>query len=153
AASNRPTVDHSYRPFRSNFSMRIAVLLGICFLAACHSIAATPTTTTAPSGEKMSTAYVRLIDPDGKLTEEAVVVPKLVLSDEEWKRRLTPEQYKITRGAGTEAAFCGGLLKNKEAGVYLCVDCGLPLFRSDAKFESGTGWPSFFQPVAPENIR
>ncbi len=101
----------------------------------------------------MSTAYVRLIDPDGKLTPEAVVVPKLILSDEEWKKRLTPEQYKITRGAGTEAAFCGGLLKNKEAGVYLCIDCGLPLFRSDAKFESGTGWPSFFQPVAPENIR
>ena len=100
----------------------------------------------------MPTAYVRLIDPDGKLTSEAVVVPKLVLSEEEWKKRLTPEQYRITRGSGTEPAFCGGLLKNKEDGVYVCVDCGLPLFRSDAKFESGTGWPSFWAPVDPTNI-
>ena len=69
------------------------------------------------------------------------------------EERLTPEQYRITRGSGTEPAFCGGLLKNKEAGMYLCADCNLPLFRSDAKFESGTGWPSFFQPVAAENVR
>jgi peptide methionine sulfoxide reductase msrA/msrB len=100
----------------------------------------------------MKSAYVRLIDPNGKLSEPAVV-PKLILSDEQWKKRLTPEQFRVTRGSGTEPAFCGGLLKNKEAGMYLCVDCNLPLFRSDAKFESGTGWPSFFQPVAPENIR
>ena len=115
---------------------------------------AAPATAPSPSSgaNKMKTAYVRVIDPGGKLSEP-VVVPKLVLSDEEWKKRLTPEQFRITRGSGTEPAFCGGLLKNKEAGMYLCVDCGLPLFRSDAKFESGTGWPSFFQPVSPENIR
>ena len=97
-------------------------------------------------------AYVRVLDKEGKLSAP-VIVPKVVKSDEEWQKILTPEQYRITRGKGTEAAFCGGLLKNKEAGMYLCVDCGLPLFRSDAKFESGTGWPSFFQPVSPENVR
>ena len=97
-------------------------------------------------------AYVRVIDPQGKLSGP-VVMPKVVRTEEEWKKRLTPEQYRITRSAGTEAAFCGGLLKNKEAGMYLCIGCDLPLFRSDAKFESGTGWPSFFQPVASENVR
>src|SRR4249920_1047670 len=139
--------------------MRISmVLFGLVFLTACRSTSAAAASaaaapTTEPSGAtKMPTAYVRLIDPDGKLSEPAVV-PKLVLSEEEWKKRLTPEQFRITRGSGTEPAFCGGLLKNKEAGVYLCVDCNLPLFRSDAKFESGTGWPSFFQPVAAENVR
>jgi peptide methionine sulfoxide reductase msrA/msrB len=101
---------------------------------------------------KSAVAYVRVITPEGKLSEP-VVVPKLVLSDEEWKARLTPEQYRVTRNAGTEPAFCGGLLKNKEHGMYLCVGCGLPLFESNAKFESGTGWPSFFQPAASENVR
>jgi len=94
---------------------------------------------------------VRVINEKGELTEP-VSVPSVVKTDEEWKAQLTPEQYRITRGAGTERAFCGGLLKNKEEGIYVCVDCGLPLFKSDAKFESGTGWPSFFQPVAKENI-
>src|SRR4051812_18142178 len=93
--------------------MRISmVLFGFVFLsqAACRMSSAEPTT--KPSGATpMPTAYVRLIDPDGKLSEPAVV-PKLVLSEEEWKKRLTPEQFKITRGAGTEPAFCGGLLKN-----------------------------------------
>src|SRR4051794_15214916 len=100
----------------------------------------------------MSTAYVRLIDPNGKLSEP-VIAPKLVLSDEEWRKRLTPEQFAIARKSDTEPAFCGGLLANKEAGIYVCLCCNLPLFRSDTKFDSKTGWPSFFQPVAYENVR
>ena len=98
------------------------------------------------------TAYVRVITPDGTLSEP-VVVPKVVRSEDEWKQRLTPDQYRIIRNSGTEPAFCGGLLKNKEEGMYLCAGCDLPLFKSDTKFESGTGWPSFFQPAAPENVR
>jgi methionine-R-sulfoxide reductase len=78
--------------------------------------------------------------------------PKVELSDSEWRQKLSPEQYKITRGKGTERAFCGTLLDNKQEGVYSCVCCGLPLFSSQAKFNSGTGWPSFFQPVAAENV-
>ena len=81
-----------------------------------------------------------------------VDLPRVELSDEEWQRRLSPEEYKIARDKGTERAFCGTLLDNKQAGVYSCVCCGLPLFSSDAKFNSGTGWPSFFQPIAKENI-
>ena len=73
-------------------------------------------------------------------------------SDEEWRARLTEAQYRVARGKGTERPFCGTLLDNKRQGVYACVCCGLPLFTSQAKFESGTGWPSFFQPVAAENV-
>jgi len=98
-----------------------------------------------------STVTVRVIGPDNKLTEP-VALPKVVRTEAEWRKLLTPEQYKITRGKGTERAFCGGLLHNKGEGVYACVGCNLPLFQSGSKFESGTGWPSFFEPIATENI-
>lgn len=78
--------------------------------------------------------------------------PRVVKTDAEWQRQLTPHQYAVARGKGTEPAFCGTLLDNKREGVYACVCCALPLFASKSKFDSGTGWPSFFQPVAPENI-
>jgi peptide methionine sulfoxide reductase msrA/msrB len=77
---------------------------------------------------------------------------KIIKSDEEWKKQLTEEQYRITRGKGTERAFCGVFYDNHLEGAYHCVCCDLPLFASNAKFDSGTGWPSFFQPVAPDNI-
>lgn len=77
---------------------------------------------------------------------------KVVKTDAQWKAQLTEQQYRILRAKGTEAAFCGGHLNNHEEGVFSCVGCGLPLFKSDAKFESGTGWPSFFQPYNQENI-
>ncbi len=101
----------------------------------------------APAGK----VIVRFIGPDGMPTQPETV-DKVVKPDSEWQRLLTPEQYRITRGKGTEPAFCGGLLHNKGTGVYKCVGCGLPLFASQAKFESGTGWPSFYQPFARENI-
>jgi methionine-R-sulfoxide reductase len=93
---------------------------------------------------------VHVFDMSGKLAP--VETPKLTLSDEEWRERLTPEQFRILRKSGTERAFCGTLLDNKQQGVYSCAGCGLPLFSSDAKFNSGTGWPSFFQPIAPGNV-
>ncbi len=77
---------------------------------------------------------------------------KIIKSDEEWKQQLTEEEYRITRGKGTERAFCGVFYDNHQEGVYHCVCCDLPLFASGAKFDSGTGWPSFFQPVAKENV-
>ncbi len=94
---------------------------------------------------------VKLINADGVLVGP-VRVPRVERSDEDWRARLTPEQYRIARGKGTEAPFCGTLLDNKRHGVYSCICCGLPLFSSSAKFNSGTGWPSFFQPVADENV-
>ena len=77
---------------------------------------------------------------------------KIIKSDEEWKKQLTDEQYRIARGKGTERAFCGVFYNNHRDGTYNCVCCDLPLFASNSKFESGTGWPSFFQPVAKENV-
>ena len=121
--------------------------------AGCSGVsAATPQMTKSKEKTAMSFVRVRVIDSDGKLSEP-VEVPKLVLSDAEWRLRLTPEEYRIARAKNTETPFCGGLLHNKEPGMYVCVCCNLPLFESSAKFESGSGWPSFFKPAAKENIR
>jgi methionine-R-sulfoxide reductase len=81
-----------------------------------------------------------------------VEAAKVVKSDAEWAGQLTPEQYHVARGKGTERPFCGNLLDNHRPGVYACICCRLPLFASDDKFHSGTGWPSFIRPVAEENV-
>jgi len=94
---------------------------------------------------------VRVFDATGQLTEP-VTMAKVVRTEEEWKKKLTLEQYRVARNSGTEPAFCGNLLDNKKEGVYTCVCCQLPLFASNAKFNSGTGWPSFFQPICKENV-
>jgi len=77
--------------------------------------------------------------------------PKVIKSDQEWKQRLTAEQYYITREAGTEAAYSSPLLEIHEKGTFDCVCCDLPLFSSDTKFDSHTGWPSFWAPISKSN--
>jgi peptide-methionine (R)-S-oxide reductase len=77
---------------------------------------------------------------------------KIIKTEEEWKKQLTPEQYKIMREKGTEAPFTGKYLDTKEKGMYKCAACGNSLFSSDAKFESGTGWPSFYDVVSKGNV-
>lgn len=81
-----------------------------------------------------------------------VTMNKVVKSEAEWKKSLTPEQYRVTREAGTERAFTGKYWDTKEAGTYRCVGCGTELFSSKTKYDSGTGWPSFTAPVAKENV-
>ncbi|MGD8360991.1 MAG: peptide-methionine (R)-S-oxide reductase MsrB [Gemmatimonadota bacterium] len=78
---------------------------------------------------------------------------KIRKSDSEWKKTLTPEQYHVTREKGTERAFTGEYWGTNEEGIYRCVCCGTPLFSSEQKFDSGTGWPSFCEPLDPEAVR
>jgi len=82
-------------------------------------------------------------DPNEDLVEK---------TDEEWRKSLTPEQYQVLRKKGTERAFSGKLWDNHEPGVYRCAGCGQELFDSEAKFDSGTGWPSFSRPASPESV-
>lgn len=92
-----------------------------------------------------------VVDESGELIGP-VALSKVTKSDTEWRNLLTAEQYRIVRKAGTERAFTGALLDNKAGGIYSCVACGLPLFTSDTKFKSNTGWPSFFQPISSGNV-
>jgi peptide-methionine (R)-S-oxide reductase len=85
-------------------------------------------------------------------TGKAENVSKVRKSDDEWKSILTPEQYRITRHKGTERAFSGEYYTNKQEGIYKCVCCGTDLFSWEAKYESGSGWPSFWEPVSESNL-
>lgn len=77
---------------------------------------------------------------------------KVSKSDAEWRAQLTPEQYQVTRNHGTERAFSGPYLEEKRPGVFHCVCCNAPLYRTAAKYESGSGWPSFFEPITPDAV-
>jgi len=96
---------------------------------------------------------VRIVEFDAMGQRKGVVeVEKIVKTDAEWKEQLTPEQYQVARRAGTERPFTGKYAENHDNGIYTCICCGTPLFDSNTKFESGTGWPSFYQPIAKENV-
>jgi|SRR5579871_524056 len=107
----------------------------------------------AIAGGKHEAKVLHIVDFDGagvrKGTQE---VEKIQKSDAEWKEQLTPEQYQVTRHQGTERAFTGKYWNNHEDGLYKCICCGTVLFDSRTKFESGTGWPSFWEPIAKENV-
>ena len=106
-------------------------------------IALLPILFTAQKTAENKTALSSLtVNEDGKIN----------LSDTEWKDRLTDMEYYVLREQGTERAFTGDLLNNKKEGVYICAACKLPLFSSETKYKSGTGWPSFWQPVNEENV-
>jgi peptide-methionine (R)-S-oxide reductase len=92
---------------------------------------------------------VQLYSVDKK---ETITVEKIVKTDEEWRKQLSPAAYHVTREKGTERAFTGEYWDNHDKGTFQCVCCGTDLFASDTKFESGTGWPSFYQPVSEKNV-
>jgi len=91
-----------------------------------------------------------------KRTQEVIPTPEgitpVVKSEEQWKSELSPMEYNVLRQAGTERAGTGDLLSNKEKGIYTCRGCALPLFHSETKFDSGTGWPSYYQPINDVNV-
>jgi peptide-methionine (R)-S-oxide reductase len=86
--------------------------------------------------------------PDGTRN----IMDRIEKTDDEWRRELTPEQFRVARQKGTEPAFTGAYWDSKETGIYRCVACGLPLFSSETKYESGTGWPSFYAPLKEEHV-
>lgn len=94
---------------------------------------------------------VRLLATEGK-PGPTISISRVIKSDEEWKNQLGQKAYEILRAQGTEPPFCGTLVDNDQEGIYFCAGCALPLFSSNSKFDSGTGWPSFFTPFAQENI-
>jgi peptide-methionine (R)-S-oxide reductase len=103
----------------------------------------------APAAPKMVT-IIGFKDDGTRTTKESVA--RVVKTDEEWKKQLSPAAFEVARRAGTERAFSGDLLNAHDKGVFRCVCCDNALFDSSTKFESGTGWPSFYQPIAKENI-
>ncbi len=104
----------------------------------------------APKTKSGPVKIVQFAD-DGKRLG-VVTVPKVVKSDEEWRKQLSPGQFEVTRRAGTERAFTGALNNEHAAGLFRCICCDNALYSSAAKFESGTGWPSFWEPIAKENV-
>ena len=97
---------------------------------------------------------MRPVAPTGRWTDPVTLNPwqKIEKSEQEWREQLTPEQYEVTRKAGTERAFTGPYVDEKAEGMYRCVCCGTELFSSDTKFDSGTGWPSFTEPANLEHV-
>ena len=101
----------------------------------------------------IGTAYIESLEAKPEKKEKNMQVnDKVSKSEKEWKEKLTEEQFKVTRKKGTERAFTGKYWDNHEEGVYKCVCCGNPLFDSNTKFDSGTGWPSFFKPIDDKGV-
>jgi peptide-methionine (R)-S-oxide reductase len=97
---------------------------------------------------------VRIVEfSDAGVRQDVVVVPKVVKSEDEWRSQLSPEAFEVTRHAGTETAFTGAYWNLHEKGMFRCICCDTALFSSETKFDSGTGWPSFYAPLAKENIQ
>ena len=105
----------------------------------------------APPGQPKMVKIVEFTDSG--VREGIVVVPKIVKSEDEWRKQLSPLAFDVTRQAGTERAFSGEYWNLHEKGLFRCICCETALFSSETKFESGTGWPSFWAPIAKENIQ
>ena len=107
----------------------------------------------ADSGSDKSPTPVQMLKLYSVREGKFIMTPEMKKTDEQWKKQLSPEEYEVTREKVTEPAFSGRYWNNHEKGVYHCVCCGNDLFSSDTKFESGTGWPSFWAPVNEANVK
>lgn len=130
--------------------MLLTLLFVVVFMIQCDTISSDKPSDTlkiqnAEVNKTSSAADVLLINSNDS-------IPKIIKSEEEWKKQLTSQEYYVLRKKGTERAFTGRLLKIKDRGIYTCKGCGLPLFSSAHKFDSGTGWPSFYDVINVQNI-
>ncbi|HZV83073.1 MAG TPA: peptide-methionine (R)-S-oxide reductase MsrB [Geobacteraceae bacterium] len=123
-------------------SIGLISLILLATVIACSSGVSSPTTAAGVGKIKLYS-----VEKKGYIMSDRVV-----RSEAEWRSQLTPEQYHVTREKGTERAYSGATWNNHDKGIYQCICCGNDLFSSEHKYESGTGWPSFWQPIAPENV-
>jgi peptide-methionine (R)-S-oxide reductase len=137
---------------RQRLSRRTFLAMSV---AACGAVALwrlhQPGVASAATDGSPATVTIIQFDPDGKKTGK-VIVPRIIKTDAEWKQQLSPISYEVTRHAGTERAYTGDSWDLHDHGLFRCICCDTALFSSDTKFDSGTGWPSFWQPIAKENI-
>ncbi len=140
---------------RTRLSRRgfVVAAAGVCGAAALWSLHRPSLVSVEASGSNVSAGPVTIVQfsPEGKRIGK-VTVPRTIKSDEEWKQQLSPVSFEVTRHAGTERAYTGNTWNLHDRGLYRCICCDTAVFSSDTKFESGTGWPSFWQPIAAENI-
>jgi len=127
-----------------NISIFVFLVLAIALLYACS-----PNPKVANTSYDVKKAEARISSATSELGD---TLKKVTKSEDEWKEQLTKEEYYVLRKAGTERAFTGDLWDNKKEGVYTCAGCNLPLFDSSTKYKSGTGWPSYYQPIKEEHI-
>jgi peptide-methionine (R)-S-oxide reductase len=131
-------------------AMPALAIVGLELAAGSGRAGAAPPHRSSRAGAPAMVSIVEFSDAGER--KAIVSVEKIVKTDEQWRAQLTPEQYRVTRRKGTERAFTGKYADWHEKGIYRCVCCGTALFSSDTKFESGTGWPSFYEPIATENV-
>lgn len=151
-----PVDTSSSRPTSRRAFLAAAAILGGGLYFSYMGIFSKKTETAEPGAAHNPNASPQEVDivefTDSGERKDRVHVPKVVKSESEWKQQLSPGVYNVTREDGTEMAFTGQYWNNHEPGIYRCACCGTALFNSDTKFESGTGWPSFYQPIAEENV-
>jgi peptide-methionine (R)-S-oxide reductase len=131
-------------------SRRMVLKLGLC-LGGAAAAAGIARAAPQPSARAADSVTIEQFGPNGK-SKGTARVPRLVRSDAEWQAQLSPLAYRVTRREGTEPAFSGALDANHADGLYACVCCGTVLFDSRTKFDSGTGWPSFWRPISRFNV-
>jgi peptide-methionine (R)-S-oxide reductase len=137
---------------RYGYPRFLLVLIAVVFAASCAETAPRPAVSTGKSVAKAPSFREDAFDANlagGMMPESDRKVER---TDEDWRSILTPEQYRITRQCGTEPAFSGKYYRHHEKGTYYCVCCGNALFSSDSKYDSGSGWPSFFAPASEKSV-